>query len=106
MSDQTPEDKDGDGLTDGHRPSVAWLLWFTDALTHFCNGAMDGLSVGTMVGGANAAAGEEMDVKALTLRAVWGAVAVMFGSGLREFNAWRRTNPMPNPFRASPVVPK
>lgn len=102
-AEKIPEDPDGDGLT--RRPTVEWLLWVTDAITEFVNGFLDGLLPG--VGGASigAAVTRTTSTNEIVTNATMGFFAGAALNGLKEFHGWRRTSPMPNPFRASKPKP-
>lgn len=93
------EDADGNGLTD--RPSVRWLLWCSDALTVFCNGFIDGLAVGAVVGGASAASSDTLNAQTLSVTAALGLCVAAAANGLKAVILWHHTHPMPNPFRAA-----
>ena len=95
------EDANHDGLVDRPHPTVVWWLWFTDALTVFANGVLDSTTVGTVVGGGNAAVSDETTPQGISVKIALGFLAVTISGGLREFGVWRRSNPMPNPFRTT-----
>lgn len=83
-------------------PSIAWLLWLSDAITVLCNGTFAGLGAGAglgVVAGADAAAKGAQTVS--TIAAMWGGGAAL-GNGVKHFLIWQHTNPMPNPFRSTP----
>lgn len=94
-----PEDKDGNGLTEGI--NSPWRLWFTDAWTEFCNGAMSALltsaSNGAVVG-AGTVTQVTLDNVVIMQNALVGMAVPLTVSGVKQFSAWHRTNPMPNPF--------
>jgi hypothetical protein len=96
------EDADGDGLVDHLHPSVAWLLWCTDAATVFVRGCFAGLfpGVGGAVGGISITDSTRVDTIALN-----GLVGFALGvvvKGLERFHEWqaKSEHAMPNPFRA------
>ena len=83
-------------------PSIAWLLWLSDAATTVINGTLAGLGVGAGVGGVAAAGAIATQTQTVTtIAAMWGGGAA-FANGVKHFVIWHHTNPMPNPFRNTP----
>lgn len=87
-------------------------LWLSAAFTCFCNGFMDGLGSGMIVGGGGAYLTDTTDSTTITWHAAVGFALGLAGAGVHAFVVWRAANPMPNPFfipevdRNPPLQPK
>lgn len=83
--------------------------WIGAAVTEFINGAIDGISLGGLVGGgtggltAFSGLGETLPAFKQVLLAISGFAATMVATGVRRVSTWHANgNPFPNPW-PSPV---
>lgn len=80
------------------------LWWLTEGVTKFIDGAIDGVLMGTGSGGV-AAAGTikfiTLDDFTVIVNAIIGFLTPIFISGFVTFKAWKKDNPLQNPFYKS-----
>lgn len=86
-----------------------YLLWWTDFVTEFKQGALRGLLPGSGAGGGSAGVAKattEIDANTLALIGAGAAASVILSNGLINAVIWARQNPIPNPFREPPTPQK